>query len=439
MRKVNDYIAVIQAGGKGTRMREMTKGIIPKPMLLLNGKPMLEWQIEKIAKYGIYEFVIILGYLGNQIKKYFGDGSRFNVHIRYIEEKEPLGSAGALILLKSMIQTSNFLLVFGDVMFDIDWSRMMHFHENHGGDATLLVHPNAHPYDSDLLVMDNEALITGMHSKHNKRDDWYDNCVNAGIYILSSNILEDMQEVKKTDLEQDILLPLIKEGKVYGYHTPEYVKDAGTIERFHKVLKEQMDGIWDKKNLEKMQKCVFLDRDGTVNRYKGFISKEDEFELEDGAAGAVRRLNEAGWLVIVVTNQPVVARGMCEMEDVKRIHKKMQVLLGNQGAYLDDIAFCPHHPDKGYPEENPIYKVKCGCRKPETGMIDEMVEKYNIDISQSFIVGDSTVDIQTGRNAGMYTILVSTGLAGRDGKYCVEPDKVVKDLTEAVDFILSIS
>ena len=433
---IQDYVAVIQAGGRGERMIPLTKDEIPKPMLLLNGKPMLEWQIAAIAKYGIHEFVIIIGYLGYKIKEYLGDGSKFGVHIQYIEENEPLGSGGALSYLKPVIRTHNFLLVYGDVMFDLDFERMILFHESHCGYATLLVHPNVHPFDSDLLIMDRNECVRGIDSKHNKRNYWYENCVNAGIYIFSANVLENISGAGKMDLEQDILLPLIKEEKVFGYRTPEYVKDAGTPERYCKVAAEQQEGIWSKKNLGNRQACVFLDRDGTVNRYRGLLYLEEQFELEDGVAGAIRRLNEAGYLVILVTNQPVVARGLCEIEDVKRIHRKMQVLLGEEGAYLDDIMFCPHHPDKGFPEENVQYKIPCNCRKPATGMINRAAEKYNIDLSRSFMIGDSTVDMQTGKNAGLHTILLLTGQAGKDGKYDTAPDIVANNLTDAVTIIL---
>lgn len=436
---MQNRIAVIQAGGKGTRMLELTGDTIPKPMLLINGKPMLEWQIENMSQYGIREFIIITGHLGERIKQYFGSGSQLGVQIQYVEEEEPLGSAGALFFLKPLMHRIDyFFLVFGDVMFSLDWNRMTAYHEMHQGKATLLIHPNAHPFDSDLLMVDDNNRIIGIDSKLNIRNYWYENCVNAGVYILSTDILERLPEVRKTDLERDILQPLIRQGKVFGYRTAEYVKDAGTVERFLKVSGEQLRGVWDRKNLSRKQRCVFLDRDGTINKYKGFISREEEFELEDDAAGAIRRLNEAGCLAILVTNQPVVARGMCEIEDVKTIHRKMQVLLGEQGAYLDDIAFCPHHPDKGYAGENPLYKMTCNCRKPATGLIVEMAEKYNIDLSKSFMVGDSTQDIQTGINAGMKTVLLGTGQAGKDGKYDVIPDRTVKNLSEAVDFVLGV-
>lgn len=433
---IKDYVAVIQAGGRGSRMEELTRNKIPKPMLLLNGKPMIEWQIENIKKYGVSEFVIIVGHLGDKIKEYFGDGDWLGIQIRYIEEKEPLGSGGALYFLKSILHTSDFLLIFGDVMIDLDLTRMAEFHEKHLGQATLLVHPNSHPYDSDLLIMDSGNQVTGIDSKHNKRDYWYENCVNAGIYMMSSDILKDLSEIRKLDLEQDLLRPLMEQGKVYGYWTPEYVKDAGTPERFQKVSQEQKNGVWERKNLLRKQVCVFLDRDGTINQYRGLISSDEQLELEKGAVEGIRMLNEAGFLTVIVTNQPVVARGLCNIDDVCRIHRKLQVLLGEQGAYVDDIRFCPHHPDKGYPEENPEYKIVCSCRKPATGMIMEMAKKYNLDLSRSYIVGDSTVDIQTGKNAGLYSILLLTGQAGQDGKYHAAPDITANNLEEAAMMII---
>lgn len=432
----NNYIAVIQAGGKGTRLRELTKDLVPKPLLKLNGKPMIEWQVECLKRYGVKEFVFITGYLGDKIEEYFGDGEALGVHISYIRETEPLGSAGALFYLKDKVQGSNFLLIFGDVMFDMEVSRMLQFHEEKGALATLLVHPNSHPQDSDLVVLDANNKVVGFDSKNNVREYWFDNCVNAGIYVLSGELLNQITAPVKTDLEKNIIFPMIKSDKIYGYRTPEYVKDAGTVERFKKVEEEQSRGLWQQKSLANKQKCIFLDRDGTVNRHNGFISKPEQLELETGVAEAIRLINASGYLAIVVTNQPVVARGMCDIADVEEIHKKLATLLGREGAYLDDIVFCPHHPDKGYPEENPKYKIVCNCRKPKTGMIDLMVEKYHIDLQESFFIGDTTMDIQTGKNASLKTILVKTGEGGRDGKYSVTADFETEDLLEAVQLIL---
>lgn len=433
---MHKYTAVIQAGGKGTRMHSLTKDKIPKSMLEMNGKPFIQWQIEQLSEFGVTEYVIIIGHLGGKIKEYFGQGENLNVHIRYIEENEPLGSAGALYYLKDICFDRDFLLIFGDVLFEIDWNRMITFHETHKSVATLLVHPNSHPFDSDLIILSDNGRVSTIDSKQNQRDYWYDNLVNSGIYIFNHKVLDNIDSASKKDLEKDILIPLIREENVYGYRTPEYVKDIGTPGRFLQAKKEQSIGILDKKSLKNKQRCVFLDRDGTINIYKGFLYKEDEFELIPGAAEAIRRLNMAAYLVIVITNQPVVARGMCSIETVKEIHRKMQVKLGEEGAYLDDIVFCPHHPDKGYPGENPLYKIVCNCRKPAIGMIQDAAERYNINLEESYLIGDSTVDIQTGKNAGMKTILVQTGLAGEDKKYDAQPDCVAAHIAEAVDDIL---
>lgn len=429
------YIAVIQAGGKGVRLRELTKDEIPKPLLEISGKPMLEWQIENLIRYGIREVIIIVGHLGEKIQEYFGNGDKWDIQISYIKEEKPLGSAGALYFLKGR-HNKDILLIFGDVMLDIDWNRFMAFHEEKNGLATLLVHPHSHPYDSDIVIMDAENKVTSFEYKREDRCSYYANCVNSGLYILKMNVLNVLKENQFYDLEKDMLSELIIKGMVYGYKTSEYVKDAGTPERFKIVTDEQKKGIWSKRNLENAQKCIFLDRDGTINKFRGLISNPEEFELEDNAAEAVRLVNESGYLAIVVTNQPVVAKGMCDISMVEKIHRKMDTLLGEKGAYLDDIVFCPHHPDKGFPKENIEYKIKCNCRKPATGMIEKMVERYNIDVNTSYMVGDTTTDIQTGINAGLKTILVHTGESGKDRKYNVDADMEVQNILEAVEAVL---
>lgn len=429
--------AVIQAGGHGRRLREITKDCIPKPMAKLNEIPILEIQMEQLKRYGITDIYIITGYLGNKIIEYFGDGSAYNVHIQYIKEDMPLGSAGALYYLKHVLMDEEFLLIFGDVIFNIDLNRMKRFHRDRKSDATLFVHPNGHPEDSDLIVLDKGQRVVAFDSKMNRRKYWYSNCVNAGIYILSGNILKQITEPKKMDLEEDLLTGLIhSNGNIYGYRSSEYVKDVGTVKRFYAVERALKEGIPERCNLENKQKCIFLDRDGTLNRYCGLIAFPERLELEERVCEAVRKINASEYLAIVVTNQSVVARGMCTVEQVLEINRKMETLLGREGAYLDDIIFCPHHPDKGFPEENKIYKVECCCRKPKIGMIEKMAEQYNINLQQSYMVGDTTTDIMTGINAGMNTILLETGEKGMDGKYNVIPDVKVKDLFMAAEWIL---
>ena len=428
-------VAVIQAGGLGTRMKELTGDKIPKPMLEMNGKPMLQWQIEALINFNITEIVIIVGHLGEKICSYFGDGTAYGIKINYIVERELLGSGGSLYYLKDY-PADDYLFIFGDVLFDMDIHRLISFHRKREGMVTLVSHPNNHPYDSDLLITDRCDAVIGFLWKKEKRENCYSNLVNSGISIFSKKVIDEIEVVSRMDYEKDIVQKYIHSGGVFSYRTSEYIKDTGTPERFRQAAYEQEKGICERSNLRNKQKCVFLDRDGTVNELRGLISDPIQFELCGGASEAIKLLNASGILAIVVTNQPVVARGLCSEEDVRAIHSKMEMLLGAQGAFLDDIAFCPHHPDKGFPEENPAYKIPCTCRKPATGLIDKMVQKYNISLSESYIVGDTTVDMKTGENAGMHTVLLRTGEAGKDKKYDVKPEIIADDLLAAVKEIL---
>lgn len=423
------------AGGKGTRLSAYTQDLVPKPMAMVAGKPILQWQIESLRDNGIHDFIMITGYLGNVISDYFGDGKAFDVSIKYYQENAPLGTAGALGLIREMLTDSPFFLAFGDIIFDISIEKMRTFHNSRNAVATLFTHPNAHPFDSDVIVKDKDAYVSGILKKSEPRSDWYENCTNAGLYMLEREICT-LIPPGKSDLEKDVILPLINAGKaVYAYQSPEYVKDVGTIDRIEQADKDLSSGVVARKNLSNKQKAVFLDRDGTINRFNGLVYKEEQFVLEACAAEAIRKINRSGYLAIVISNQPSVARGLCQIGDIENIHRKMQTLLGKEGAYLDDVLFCPHHPDKGYPEENPLYKIACDCRKPGVGLIEKCVGKYNIDLSSSWFVGDTSIDIQTGKNAGTRTILVHTGEAGRDGKFSAVPDLECSDLLDAINII----
>lgn len=403
------------AGGKGTRIASMA-GDIPKPMIRICGKPILQWEIECLARNGITDITLVIGHLGHFIREYFADGSASGVSVSYYEETEPLGTAGALYRLEGL--DDDFLLLNGDTVFDIDCARFIAFHKEHRALATLMTHPNSHPYDSALIqteILPPEAEGGMPRDSHrvvrwlNKEDErlWYHNRVNAGIQILSPALLEQAASALppgkrggKLDLDRDILKPAVAGGGIYAYDTSEYVKDMGTPDRYRQVEADIGAGLVSARNLGRPQKAFFLDRDGTLNKSAGFLKDIDDMELLPGTAEAVRRINESGYLAVVVTNQPQIARGELDFPDLRLIHDKMETLLGREGAYLDAIYFCPHHPDAGFPGERPAYKKPCSCRKPETGLLLQAAADFHIDLSSSYMIGDSWRDEDVGRNAG---------------------------------------
>lgn len=424
--------AVIMAGGRGTRIASVASDI-PKPMIPVLGKPILEYQLQVLKKNGYEDILISIGYLGSVIRDYFKDGSSFGVHISYIEETQPLGTAGALYLMKEQLSAEqDFLLLNGDIIFDVDFERFYQAHQKMGGLVTLFTHPNSHPYDSGVIEVDEKHKVTRWLHKEDERI-WYQNRVNAGLHFISAKLLEQFVQLEKRDLDRDILKPLIAKGELYAYDSPEYVKDMGTPDRLEAVAADISNGIVEGKNLSKEQKAVFLDRDGTINEEVGFLSDIEQLRLLPRAAEAVRRINESGYMAILVTNQPVVARGEVSFAGLNQIHNKLETLLGEKGAYLDAIYFCPHHPNGGFAGEAAELKIVCDCRKPKPGMLYQAASDYHINLAESYMIGDAERDMLAGHAAGCHTIYIGADSANSKPQ---EADRACSDLYEAVSTVL---
>ncbi|WP_323090076.1 D-glycero-beta-D-manno-heptose 1,7-bisphosphate 7-phosphatase [Allobaculum sp. JKK-2023] len=402
---------VLMAGGKGSRIAKLFPDI-PKPLIPIQGTPVLEREIISLRDQGFTDIILTVGYMRQKIQEYFGNGEKWGVNIEYFVEEKPLGNAGALFFLDLK---EDFLLLNADAVFDVDFNRMVAFHRQHGGLVTLFTHPNSHPYDSGIIIAQNAGKVEKWLTKEDRRPVFYKNRVNAGLHVISPKALklsgirlEEIKNGKMVDLDRQILKPLCSSGTMYCYDSPEYVKDMGTRERFHQVEEDFEKGIVQAKNLNNKQKAVFLDRDGTINKYVGFLRKVEEFELIEGVAEAVKEINRSGYLAVIVTNQPVIARGEITFSELENIHNKMETLLGMQGAYVDAIYFCPHHPHFGYDGEVKELKIECECRKPKPGMLLKAAKDLNIDLSSSYMVGDSENDIKAGKAAGSKSVLLNT-------------------------------
>lgn len=427
--------AIILAGGKGTRLGSLIKEI-PKPMVKIGDAPLLEHHINLLKRYGIKDIVILTNYLHEMIKNYFKDGKDFDVNITYFREENPLGTTGGIKEIEENLR-EDFLVLYGDVMVDMNLKKLIDFHKNKNSACTLVLHPNDHPYDSDLVEIDKNQQIIAFHSKPHEANKYYKNLVNAALYVISPRMLKHIKKGVKADFGKDIFPQTIDKEKLYGYNTAEYLKDIGTPDRLEAVKRDYSSGKVKRFNSENKRKAIFIDRDGVINEEIGLLHKPEDFKLLPNVGKAIKKINNSEFLAIIITNQPVIARNLCSVEQLKEIHKKMETLLGKENAKLDAIYYCPHHPDKGYPKENPKYKIECDCRKPKIGMIKRAEKKFNIDLKNSFFIGDSFRDILCGKNAGITTIGVGTGFDCK--KTEIEPDYIFEDLYKAVSFIVQES
>lgn len=390
---------VIIAGGQGTRIASVNSEI-PKAMIPVCGKPIIEHELELCKRYGFTDFLFIIGYMGDQISSYFGDGSKWGVNIDYYQETQPLGTAGALGYLKDRL-TEDFYVFYGDTIVDFDMDAMLKYHQEKNADATLFLHPNDHPYDSDIVQLDGDGKVLKFDNKPHPDGFVSKNIVNAALFIFSPKILDKIEVGVKSHIEKHVLPRCLEAGmNLYGYVSPEYIKDMGTPDRYEAVCQDFESGKVARLNKKNPRPAIFLDRDGTINEEVNLLNKPEQLKLIEGAAEAIRLINKSDYLAIIVTNQPVIARNLCSIDELEYIHASLETMLGKERAYVNAIYYCPHHPDKGYPEERPEYKIECECRKPKPGMLLQAAKDWNIDLSQSYMIGDSDRDLKVGLNAG---------------------------------------
>jgi histidinol-phosphate phosphatase family protein len=425
----------ILAGGFGERLSAVSGGLV-KPMVPILGIPVLEYAIKNCVANGFQKILLLTGYKGEQIYDYFGDGGRFGAHINYTKEDSPRGTGGALMDALHLLR-DDFLVLYADVFFDVDLKKFFSFHKQSDCDITLFVHPNDHPHDSDLIELDQDDNVLAFHSYPHGEDLELDNIVNAGIYAVRKNSLMNIPLAEqKFDIAKRLFPLALSLGRKFkAYLSSEYVKDMGTPERLEKVENSILSGAVRKLSSLDMREGVFIDRDGTILEFVEYLNHVDQIQIFPQASMAIRMFNLKGILAICITNQPVVARGELSIGELEVIHRRLMNKLGRDGAYLDRLDYCPHHPDAGFAGEIAEFKRPCDCRKPSPGLVEKWLHFYNIDKKKSWMIGDTSTDILTGHNAGLKTILVGTGQGGRDRKFDIEPDYVFPDLLESAKWI----
>jgi histidinol-phosphate phosphatase family protein len=427
--------AVILAGGKGTRLATRLHGR-PKPLVPVGGVPLLERQIVQLAAKGVTEAVILVSHEAAQIAAFLSS-SNFKCRTVLIDDGEPRGTAGAVLACLDHLAPT-FLVVYGDTLFDIDVEAMLTRHRATMAEATLLVHPNDHPEDSDLLEVDGTGCVIAFHSHPHPPTALLANIVNAAFYLVERSLMTRYRDNPvPSDFARDFFPRALKNGhRIHGYRSYEYIKDLGTPTRLDKVERHLATGVVARARRSEPQRAVFVDRDGTLNHLLDYVRCPADLRLLPHVGDGVRRLNEAERRVVVVTNQPVLARGECSFEGMRNIHAKLETDLGRHGGYLDAIYVCPHHPKRGFPGEIAALKVECDCRKPNAGMLERAIFEMNIDRDGSFLIGDSVRDVKAARKAGILSVRVCTGENDLSETIVDTPDFTVLDFSSAVALII---
>ncbi len=404
--KEKKYSVVIACGGMGTRLKKITKNL-PKPLYPINEICTLERCIDQLSFFSFENILVTIGFKGsifeNFIKKL---NKKYNVNIDIFLEKHPLGECGALWQVEENL-SENFIFINGDLVFSIDFDRLISFHKRLSSSLTLVTHTSDHPNDSDLVSASNGTLVDHIYLKKEIKDTSSKAYLgNSGIVMINKNLLRKIQAPIGNEIKS-VFHHIVKnifdlKINIYSYNTTEYIKDMGTPRRLKIVEEDLKKNKVSSKNYKNKQKALFLDRDNTLINCKigKYIVDKKEIKFIDKNIFKIAKISNAYNFVCLVTNQPSIAMGKLSIKELENINSFIIKYCLSKGLKIDVVSFCPHHPHKGFQGEIEVLKNDCFCRKPNPGLILEQAFFRNINLKESLMIGDSDSDSQAADNSG---------------------------------------
>lgn len=385
--------AAVLVGGKGTRLGALTSAT-PKPLMPLDGKHVfLDELILNLARHGYDDILLLAGHFHEQIAARYDGVTMRGATITTLVEREPAGTGGALLLAQAHL-APEFLFANGDTLFDVNLRRLdVALAEAHDAVAALALRraPAAARYGAVDL---HEGRVTAFHEKSGRTES---GLINAGVALFRRAILDFITQTP-CSIETDIYPRLAAKGVLAGEEFDGYFIDMG--------LPETLDAARRELPARRRRPALFLDRDGVLNHDAGYTHRVEDLRWIDGAIETIRRANDIGAFVVVVTNQAGVAYGYYDMDAVARFHAAMAAELARAGAHVDAIYVCPDHPEATLPAYRHNDPPN---RKPNPGMILKALDEWPIDEARSMLIGDRDIDLEAARRAGIRAIQFTGG------------------------------
>ena len=374
--------AVVLAGGQATRLGELARDT-PKIMLPVAGRPFIDHLVWNVRRHGVRRIVFAVGRHSDQIAAHIGDGSSLGIEAVWAEEPAPLGTGGALALAARRVSGDDVLVLNGDTLFDTNYLDLALARRTRGADGALALRrvEDASRYGSARL--EGERLVALAEKQAGGTG-----LVSGGVYVLSRRALDELPE-GAFSLETEVLAPLAAAGRLVARTYSGLFIDIGVPDSL--AASQALIADWRHKP------AVFLDRDGVINVDTGWAHTPELFEWIPGAPQAVKRINDAGFLAIVVTNQAGIARGLYTEDDFHAFTAWIDTRLAEYGAHVDATYFCPHHPTAGRGE----YRRECRCRKPGPEMFERAIRDWDVDVERSVAIGDRDKDLTAAAAAGV--------------------------------------
>ncbi|MCU0454981.1 MAG: D-glycero-beta-D-manno-heptose 1,7-bisphosphate 7-phosphatase [Bacteroidales bacterium] len=365
--------AIILAGGMGTRLREVVADV-PKPMAIVGGKPFLWHILGWLAKSGCSRIIISSGYKSETISGYIGNSFR-DIPVEYVVEEQPLGTGGAVKFSLGRTVAEEVLIVNGDTWFPVDLGEFMSFHRNAKSPFTIALKRMKDFSRYGSVDCSGNRIV-----RFNEKKFCSDGFINGGIYLMNRHFLDQFSLPDVFSLEKDILEKAAGEGILRCLEFSEPFIDIGIPDDYRKA------------QTMFRKKALFIDRDGVINVDKVHVYRKEDFEFNEGIFDLCRKYIEEGFLIIVITNQAGIAKGLYSEKDFDILTRWMLEQFSGKGIEISGVYHCPHHPD---------VTGRCQCRKPEPGMILRAARDFDLDISECQLIGDKETDLEAGRRAGI--------------------------------------